>query len=285
MERISQRDDVYVVRGPMCKWGMTATDRRGLQGTGYVRKETGWMTNHPGLAELLENECTNKTGEAPWHRHVHLIGGIAQQAAKYPPQLVRAVLKCLKKELEERGELNSVDAYSAGPVPEIPTVDPDWEEQYIDDVNGGILPAEEVRKARALEMDYLHRQQVYRVVPISECYETTGKAPVKVRWIDTNKGDPTNPNFRSRLVAKDIKAAKKPEDQLPANLLFSSTPPLEAMRLLCSLYATQKRSKHGELLKIGLWDISRAHFYGVPKRKIYIELPSEEQAAEGGKNC
>ena len=285
VERISQRDDVYVVRGPMCKWGMTATDRRGLQGTGYVRKETGWMTNHPGLAELLENECTNKTGEAPWHRHVHLIGGIAQQAAKYPPQLVRAVLKCLKKELEERGELNSVDAYSAGPVPEIPTVDPDWEEQYIDDVNGGILPAEEVRKARALEMDYLHRQQVYRVVPISECYETTGKAPVKVRWIDTNKGDPTNPNFRSRLVAKDIKAAKKPEDQLPANLLFSSTPPLEAMRLLCSLFATQKRSKHGELLKIGLWDISRAHFYGVPKRKIYIELPSEEQAAEGGKNC
>ena len=91
VERISQRDDVYVVRGPMCKWGMTAADRRGLQGTGYVRKETGWMTNHPGLAELLETECTNKTGEAPCHRHVHLIGGIAQQAAKYPPQLVRAV--------------------------------------------------------------------------------------------------------------------------------------------------------------------------------------------------
>ena len=156
VERISQRDDVYVVRGPMCKWGMTAADCRSrLQGTGYVRKETGWMINHPGLGELLENECANKTGEAPWHCHVHLIGGIAQQAAKYPPQLVRAVLKCLKKELDERGELNSVDAYSAGPVPEIPTVDADWEERYIDDVNGGILPAEEVRKARALEMDYL----------------------------------------------------------------------------------------------------------------------------------
>ena len=82
VERISSRDDVYVVRGPMCKWGMTATDRRGLQGTGFVRKETGWMTNHPGLAELLETECTNKTGGAPWHRHIHLIGGIAQQAAK-----------------------------------------------------------------------------------------------------------------------------------------------------------------------------------------------------------
>ena len=47
VERISSRDDVYVVRGPMCKWGMTATDRRGLQGTGFVRKETGWSTMAP----------------------------------------------------------------------------------------------------------------------------------------------------------------------------------------------------------------------------------------------
>ena len=120
VECISSMDDVHVVRGPMCKWGMTATDRRGLQGAGFVRKETGWMTNRPGLAELLETECTNKAGEAPWHRHIHLIGGIAQQAAK-----LRAVLKCLKRELEERGELNAVHAYSAGPVLEIPTVDPE----------------------------------------------------------------------------------------------------------------------------------------------------------------
>ena len=81
VERISSRGDVYVVRGPMCKWGLTATDRRGLQGTGFVRKETGWMTNHPGLAELLETECTNKTGGAPWHRHIHLIGGIHSPAS------------------------------------------------------------------------------------------------------------------------------------------------------------------------------------------------------------
>ena len=138
---------MYVVRGPMCKWGITATDRRGLQGTGFVRKETGWMTNHPGLAELLETECTNKTGGAPWHRHIHLIVGIAQQAAKYPPQLVRAVLKCLKRELEERGELNAVDAYNAGPVPEIPTVDPEWEERYVD-VNRGSASKRGSRKGQ-----------------------------------------------------------------------------------------------------------------------------------------
>ena len=75
------------------------------------------------------------------------------------------------------------------------------------------------------------------------------------------------------------------EDQLPAHLLFLSTPPLEAMRLLCSLWATKQRSVHGGKLKLGLWDISRAHFYGTPKRKIYIEIPSEDPESEGGTMC
>ena len=70
---LSERPDVYTVRGPMCRWAMVATDRRGLQGTGYVRKETGCMTNHPGLAQLLQGECSNKTEGKPWHRHVHLM--------------------------------------------------------------------------------------------------------------------------------------------------------------------------------------------------------------------
>ena len=108
--------------------------------------------------------------------------------------------------------------------------------------------------------------------------DTGGRKPIGVRWLDTNKGDPARPNFRSRLVVREIKAAKKAEDKLPQNLLFSSTPPLEAMRLLCSLWATEKVSAKGKPLKIGLWDISRAHFYGTPKRKIYIELPEEENA-------
>ena len=113
--------------------------------------------------------------------------------------------------------------------------------------------------------------------------EETGKPRIKTRWLDTNKGDPSHPNYRSRLVVKDIKATKRPEDQLPANLLFSSMPPLEAMRLLCSLWATKQRSIHGERLKLGLWGTSRAHFYGTPKRRIFIELPSEEPRAKGGK--
>ena len=73
----SWKDGVFVVKGPMCM----ATDERGLQGTGYVRKETGWMTNDENLTQTLEGVSSDETGKGPWHRHTHLVGGIARQAA------------------------------------------------------------------------------------------------------------------------------------------------------------------------------------------------------------
>ena len=42
-----------------------------------------------------------------------------------------------------------------GPVPEEPSILED-DCYFVDDVNGGILPTEEVTKARSLEMDYLY---------------------------------------------------------------------------------------------------------------------------------
>ncbi|CAE7348384.1 RE1 [Symbiodinium sp. KB8] len=57
-------------------------------------------------------------------------------------------------------------------------------------------------------------------------------------------------------------------------------PPLEAVRLLASMLVTKGRSKHGRLLRLGSCDISRAHFYGSPKRNIYVKLPPEEGASD-----
>ena len=42
-------------------------------------------------------------------------------------------------------------------------------------------------------------------MPIEECWKETGKAPVGVRWVDTNKGDKENPEYKRRLVANEIK--------------------------------------------------------------------------------
>ena len=154
------------------------------------------------------------------------------------------------------GQLNSHEAASSSPVPEEPSVLED-SDGFVDDVNGGILPMEAVKKASGLEMDYLYKQGVYRVVKWSEI-TAQGIKPIEVRWIDTKKGDPRSirtsdpehPNYRGRFVVREIKAQKSPEEQLPANLLFGSTPPLEAMRLLAVCDQTNRFATHGKRYKL-----------------------------------
>ena len=54
-------------------------------------------------------------------------------------------------------------------------------------------------------MDTYRQHGVYKKVPVSDCYSLTGKAPIKVRWVVCNKGDSERPEYRVRLVAKEIK--------------------------------------------------------------------------------
>ena len=102
---------------------------------------------------------------------------------------------------------------------------------------------------------------------------TTGKRPIGVRWVDVNKGDAVNPEYRSRLVAKEIKVNKR-ED------LFAATPPLEAKKLLFSLAVTEgvgyKRSMRKQGKKIEFIDIRRAYFHSEARRTIYVQLPNED---------
>ncbi len=62
-----------------------------------------------------------------------------------------------------------------------------------DDVNDCMLDVNKVKEARAAEMEYLRKMKVYRKVPIQRCKDLTGRMPIKVRWIDTNKQDERNP--------------------------------------------------------------------------------------------
>ena len=92
-------EGIYLVEGPMCRWGMTSTD---VQGKGFVRKETMYLTNSPELARVLSGECNGK------HRHVHLVNGRARQAQVYPPRMVTAILRAVRKELEFHEEFNEL---------------------------------------------------------------------------------------------------------------------------------------------------------------------------------
>ena len=109
--------------------------------------------------------------------------------------------------------------------------------------------------------------KVYR----EECLRVTGKPPVKLRWIDVNKGDDTCPNYRSRIVAKEIKKDLRPE-------LFAATPPLEYIKYLISRCASRQGGDVPSRLMVQ--DISKAYFFAPATRDIYIELPPED-AEEG----
>ena len=114
-------------------------------------------------------------------------------------------------------------------------------EQAWDDVTGAELNPSMVKEARREEVEYIRKMGLYTKVPVSECWRNTGGKPIQVRWIDINKGDIKHPNYRSRLVAKEINAYKRTD-------LFAATPPLEALKLIPSMAATQNRggNSHGE---------------------------------------
>eukprot|EP00973_Karenia_brevis_P046790 6492638-Karenia_brevis.AAC.1 len=68
----------------------------------------------------------------------------------------------------------------------------------------------------------------------------------------------------SRRVVTEFK--KHGKHVLPDHMLFSSMPPLEAVKTRCSLLVTLKVSKRNKRLKIKVFDISRAHCYGTARR-------------------
>ena len=134
-----------------------------------------------------------------------------------------------------------------------------------DDLTGMKLDGNKVKEVRAKEIQYVRTMDLYEKVLIQQCYERTGKGPISTRWIDINKGDQKNPNYRSRLVAREINTCKRDD-------LFAATPPLEALKVILSMTAT---SNQGEIVMIN--DISRAFFHADARRELYVQLPPEDE--------
>ena len=105
-------------------------------------------------------------------------------------------------------------------------------EMYWDDAKGGWLDPKLVSSARETDMRYIRNMQIYYKVDGREAYEVTGKPPIRVRWVDTNKGSKEEPNIRCRLVAMEFRRGHRPE-------LFSATPPLEAVGMLVADLASR----------------------------------------------
>ena len=97
--------------------------------------------------------------------------------------------------------------------------------------------------------------------------------------MDVNKGDDEDPNYRSRLVAKDF--TRKGDSSI-----FASTPPLEALRTILMmatttlLWAPKWVCVEGpHRVQISFIDISRAYFHArvEDENPLYVDLPPEDE--------
>ena len=118
--------------------------------------------------------------------------------------------------------------------------------------------------------------KLYTKVPIDQCWRITGKAPIGTRWIDINKQDEANPLYRSRLVGQEFNTSNDVS-------LYAATPPLELLRTLISIAASNRG------YKLMTNDVSRAYFYAPMQEghKVIVKLPSEDTLAgeEGLCDC
>ena len=99
-----------------------------------------------------------------------------------------------------------------------------------------------------------------------------------VRWVDVNKGDVTNPDYRSRFIARWVNPYKR-ED------VFAVAPPLEALKFILSFTATVDK---GEVVILN--DVRRVFFHAKAEREVYVQLAPDDVVLGGcggvcGKCC
>ena len=134
-------------------------------------------------------------------------------------------------------------------------------ENFRDAIIGQALNPALVREARKKELEYFESKGVWQKRLRSEAYKFTGKPPISVKWVGVNKGDDEFPNYRSRLVAREIRQAGD-------DTIFAPTPPLESLRTVLSMAATDlagdikhdRRADSDDRTQIMVLDISRAYF-------------------------
>ena len=267
IKQLAARHGMLMVRADMCMYGLST------KGTGgdavAAMKPTRFLTNSPAVACRLQRRCDNS------HEHKNLLDGRAKFAQEYTEELCDAMLEGIKeeKEMREMG-LSAIGAIREEDINKKKEdvfkgeyeEDGQWMECW-DEVTGKSLDPKLVMKARAEEMGYFCRMRVYTRVPRAQAFARTGRKPIRVKWVDVNKGSEEEPNYRSRLVAAEIRTDDKPE-------LFAGTPPTEAMRYIISKAATG-HGAHGR--RIMVIDVKRAYFFARATREIYVELPDEDK--------
>ena len=131
----------------------------------------------------------------------------------------------------------------------------------------GELDPLQVKEARREEVQFMKERNLWDVVPVPE-----GVVPVSVRWVDVRKGDGST---RSRLVARDFRGGDRRRDDL-----FAATPPLEAIRAVLSMVATEN-ADGDRVRKLMMIDAKKAHLNSPCEEEVFVALPEEAGALPG----
>ncbi len=276
------------IRTDQCQFGQEI--KSGKYKGQPINKPTGFMTNSECIAAAMSKTCQGRGGQCsrPGGGAHALCSGIhAQRAAVYPPGLCRALIKGIMNQLKSDNFLIE-GCYGI----QVPTDDAEvlqemygpaqgYSGRFRDDLTGQVLKDELVRAARAKELQYFNDKGVWKKVSKAVAAAKTGKSPISVRWVDVNKGDELHPNYRSRLVARQLKARDH-----SGKSYFAPAPPLEALRTVVSM-ATTRVGNHRPIwdpqsphrTQISFVDISRAYFNAkIDERDAptFVNLPAED---------
>ena len=287
------------VTGDQCQYGQQAYDGS------PVKKPTGWMSNGEKILESLSRRCRGRGGQCSrtaGGAHKMCAGGrVTRDAAIYPMRLCKAILQGCRRQLQEDDRLTiGVVGIQALDVEEsenklqrrvekwhdvrieeeVLAMQAKGETLHRDAITGQALITELVRAARKEELRYFALKGVWKKKPRREAFEKTGKPPITVKWVDVNKGDDIHPRYRSRLVAREI---RHPGEES----IFAPTPPLESLRTVLSLAATDPKGckkhirdpKSEERTQVQMIDISRAYFNAKidgSRGPTFVELPAED---------
>ena len=257
-----------------------------------VKKPTCFMSNSEEVLKALERRCRGKRGECSRPAggdHVWCSGMVARRAALFPVKLCRAFLEGIRNQLEvdrkySRDEIGLNVVYE-DLSSEVMNVQKEEAYEFFDDITGQPLDSNLVKAARQRELEYFENKGVWKMCSAQSAKQLTGRKPISVRWVDVNKGDDKEPNIRSRLVAREIRAPG-------SESVFAPTPPLEALRTVLSLACTrlpgdcEKMWEHegDDRIQLSLVDISRAYFNAKtdPAKPVCVQLPEEHPQFKNG---
>ena len=167
-------------------------------------------------------------------------GALARGTAIYSDKLCRAIIKGMTAQFSAGGMVTPVGVgihvVNGDGVVEAALGGPDqgFSRAYRGDLAKQVLHAEFVQEARTKEPGYFCSRGVRVKRPKSEARLGTGRGPISVRWVDVSEGDDLHPRYRSRLVARQMEA----HDRSGVSY-FALVPPLEALRTVLSLAATE----------------------------------------------